>query len=522
MAKNGFTKVTLLLLLSGLLLVFAGGAAVVFRQGEQQQSQATILDGAVTVSKLSKDLQDKINAAELVDDKETDAAQTAANEAKVLAQQALDLTKEPIFTTGATGTTGARGETGPSGANGVAGAAGADGTPGQRGEQGATGVQGEQGEQGPQGTQGAQGAQGPQGVQGPQGPQGEQGPAGSVTLDGTSLQQSVSGLSINFSRDNTWSGAQSYSSAITAPTSTNTINGVVINSGALSSVASLTGSGALSVVSGGTNTALSLDSNGEGAINIGTGSAAKVISIGNSSGTTGLVFSSGSGNISFDSGTTYIDTTSNRLGVNTSSPDEAIQVVGSAMMGEDTLNYVKFESDGTLQFNGTATVWEDLRFPATAINPTGAPSPMTFDTTNIGFSAAASGTQVIAVVGQMPHAWKQGSSIVPHIHWSPTSTDTGSVLWRLEYKWTNINDTESGSFTTVDVLDPGDGTTLKHQLASFGSISGTGKTLSSALVMKISRIGGDASDTYADAALMREFDIHYEIDTIGSRSEYVK
>lgn len=168
------------------------------------------------------------------------------------------------------------------------------------------------------------------------------------------------------------------------------------------------------------------------------------------------------------------------------------------------------------------TVWDDLRFPSISINPAGAPGPMSFDTTNIGFLAAPAATQMIAIVAQMPHAWKIDSNVVPHIHWMPTTTNTGSVLWRMEYKWTSIFETESGSWTTVDVLTAADGIAFKHQLSSFGPISGQGKGLSSILTIKISRIGGDVSDTYTGDALLKEFDIHYEMDSHGSTREYIK
>jgi hypothetical protein len=147
---------------------------------------------------------------------------------------------------------------------------------------------------------------------------------------------------------------------------------------------------------------------------------------------------------------------------------------------------------------------------------------MTFDTANIGFLASPSATQVIAIIAQMPHSWKLGSTIYPHIHWMPITTNTGSVLWHIEYKWTNVFATESGTWTTLDILSPADGIAFKHQLSSFGGISGEGKYLSSILTIKISRIGGDGTDTYTADALLKEFDIHYEMDTLGSRQEYIK
>lgn len=185
-------------------------------------------------------------------------------------------------------------------------------------------------------------------------------------------------------------------------------------------------------------------------------------------------------------------------------------------------SYTEFEEDGTIHFNGNATTWEDLRFPATAINPAGAPSAMSFDTTNIGFIAGPSGTSVIAIIAQLPHAWKEGSSIYPHIHWMPMNTDDKNVYWRMEYIWVNRGDIEPATWTTVNIQSAAAGAAMTHQLSSFGAISGAGKTISSILTIKISRIGGDTLDTFSGDALLKEFDIHYEIDTIGSRTELSK
>ena len=171
----------------------------------------------------------------------------------------------------------------------------------------------------------------------------------------------------------------------------------------------------------------------------------------------------------------------------------------------------------------TDTPWEDLRAPATAINPPGQVSDPDWDNTNGGWLFDAAGTEILWIIMQLPHSYKEGSNIKPHLHWCPTNTNTGNVLWRMEYKWTNVGETEAGTFSTLNVLDAGDGTALKHQIAPFDAITGTGKTLSSMLVLKLSRIGGDGTDTYNADALLREFDIHYETDTPGgSHSEYSK
>lgn len=65
--------------------------------------------------------------------------------------------------------------------------------------------------------------------------------------------------------------------------------------------ATLTGAGALTINSGATTT-LALDSGTTGAINIGTTSTAKTITIGNGTGATSLVFNAGTGNIDIGTG----------------------------------------------------------------------------------------------------------------------------------------------------------------------------------------------------------------------------
>lgn len=109
----------------------------------------------------------------------------------------------------------------------------------------------------------------------------------------------ASGIAINLSNANTWAATQTFSQAIVAPTSTNTINGLVINSGALSNVASITGSGNLTVQADATNGSLTLhsagtgdvyvDSGTTGSVNVATDSAhAKILTLGNTAAGSGI------------------------------------------------------------------------------------------------------------------------------------------------------------------------------------------------------------------------------------------
>jgi hypothetical protein len=168
------------------------------------------------------------------------------------------------------------------------------------------------------------------------------------------------------------------------------------------------------------------------------------------------------------------------------------------------------------------TYWDDLRFPVQAINPPGAASDPDRDSTDGTFLFDAGSTELLMGIAQMPHKWKEGTAIDPHVHWSPTNTNTGNVLWRFAYKIANIDGTFPALYTNIDILDAGSGTADTHQMAEFASVDMTGKTISAIIKWRLSRIGGDGTDTYNADAKLLEFDIHFELDRPGSREELTK
>jgi len=192
-------------------------------------------------------------------------------------------------------------------------------------------------------------------------------------------------------------------------------------------------------------------------------------------------------------------------------------------------SYIQYVGNGDVEsYSNTSQYeanWDDLRFPASAVNPPGQAADPDFDTTNGTWLFAASGTEVIFLIAQMPHAWKEGSTIKPHVHWYKTTSASGNVYWQLDYKKFPIGEVGDAAFTTIasaTAVTGDDDTAQQHILTAFPDVTMSGMTLSDMLIMKLSRIGGDAADTYgADAALM-EFDIHYQIDTLGSEQLYIK
>ena len=202
---------------------------------------------------------------------------------------------------------------------------------------------------------------------------------------------------------------------------------------------------------------------------------------------------------------------------------------GGPLIVGDTTDFVEFEADGMMVMNGTATIWDDIRVNAlsTKLPAIGAPSFTQFADDGAGSTGVftymfddSSEDQVFFNI-IIPHGYKLGSDLEPHVHWSPQTTNAGRVDWFLEYTISNLDGT-FGNTSTVTMSDTGDGTINKSQVTDAAIIDGTSLTLAALLICRLSRNGGVGTDTLVGDAAFLEFDIHFEQDTIGSREDFTK
>lgn len=134
---------------------------------------------------------------------------------------------------------------------------------------------------------------------------------------------------------------------------------------------------------------------------------------------------------------------------------------------------------------------------------------------------------------QIPHTWKVGTDLHPHVHWVPVSNGTAGqkVSWGLEYSFARIGDS-FGNTTIIygNTSVPNDSSLVadKHYLTNLPEIATEDDityAVSSMLVGRLFRNtagAGESEDDYGAAVRLFEFDIHIEIDTVGSREEYTK
>jgi len=171
-------------------------------------------------------------------------------------------------------------------------------------------------------------------------------------------------------------------------------------------------------------------------------------------------------------------------------------------------------------------VWEDLRMPVNVVRvPTTAPP---------GWDAFKTGLEIlwfdpdtdnqVYFATQLPHAYKEGTNIVFHTHWTPAANGNLNevVNWGLEYSWANTGDDFPGTTTIyANAHIPTDATLVadRHYRTDFAEISGAGKEISSILMGRFFRDadGSGGTDDYGDNAGLLEIDIHYQLNTLGSR-----
>ncbi|MEQ1799098.1 MAG: hypothetical protein ABL872_14185 [Lacibacter sp.] len=143
------------------------------------------------------------------------------------------------------------------------------------------------------------------------------------------------------------------------------------------------------------------------------------------------------------------------------------------------------------------------------------------------------GVEAMSFQVQLPHGWVEGTTIHPHLHWTPRGNNTsGNVEWNLDYSWVNYDPTTPQVFPAATVstvvASPASGNFVQsaHYItaltAANAGISGTGKKISSILICRIWRNSANAADTYAEDAGVLFLDFHIQVDAAGSRQEYVK
>lgn len=189
-------------------------------------------------------------------------------------------------------------------------------------------------------------------------------------------------------------------------------------------------------------------------------------------------------------------------------------------------NYTEFEEDGTLHMVGNATVYKDINVSGASLVKTGANAPdiinfVNANTATYAFDGGALTEKLYGTI-ELAHDYYEGTDVEFHIHWAPTTANTGNVVWQIYWTWQNAGSTFSASTLATATATAAGGTAWVSKYISVATLSGTGKTINSHIVFQVFRDPSNAGDTYPDDAALIQIGIHYQSDSLGSRTTSTK
>jgi hypothetical protein len=245
-------------------------------------------------------------------------------------------------------------------------------------------------------------------------------------------------------------------------------------------------------------------------------------------------------------GGTGIDTTGSAQKASVAIDSTVATLTGSQVLTNKTLTTPKIAevvsgasaADLTVTTGSAKTlvlgtpVWEDLIVSTAAVRLGGASAAD--EQAYKGGLVASFGTgsdQNMYFTFQLPHAYKIGTDVEFHIHWTIAASGAGAGVENVEWLFTssacspNVAATFESWPTATDhaalVVDVQDITADNHMATEIATIDGTDFLSSEVIICSLQR-NVDTSDDYGDAVYIVQLDLHYQIDTMGSRTEWAK
>lgn len=198
------------------------------------------------------------------------------------------------------------------------------------------------------------------------------------------------------------------------------------------------------------------------------------------------------------------------------------------VFGDETDN-VTINSLG-IRLNGTATVFDDVRFDALSLRQTGQGVSVNTTELTVDYLSSANNLDYMIAAPQMPHARKNGAVIKPHIHWEQNQNAVPNFA--LQYRYQLALSGKTTAWTAVKCNIPVEaytsGTMNMICRAETSITPPAGDDVSDIIQFRIIRdttnaLGlGFGADPYTGTVQVNSFDCHIELDSFGSFDEYVK
>lgn len=204
------------------------------------------------------------------------------------------------------------------------------------------------------------------------------------------------------------------------------------------------------------------------------------------------------------------------------------QMTGVNKFGSTT-DYTQFDTRGNMTMVGNARPYRDEKNDVLNIKVQGTGLSVDATESTLDFTTAANLSDYGYVNVQLNHDRDELEPVYPHIHWFQNNNASPNFL--LEYRW-NLNGKSKVTAWTR----------IKCNTLAFTYVSGTlnqisytspisapsGSDVSDIIQFRIYRDNANTStlftgaDAYTGDAELVSFDVHVEINSVGSDEEYVK
>jgi hypothetical protein len=190
-------------------------------------------------------------------------------------------------------------------------------------------------------------------------------------------------------------------------------------------------------------------------------------------------------------------------------------------------NHTTFEADGTMLMVGDATTFDDSMVSPTAFRSGGTALTFALLTATIYTHRFDVGDEIHVVV-QLPHSMKVNTKIYPHLHivnQNAIGNTNYNVAFDMHYTWASIGSIFPAELNELNVKQSFQNIgALTHKMLSFTELTPTVAQggISSIFMAKITRVNANAQPYNTADIYTLGFDIHFEMDTIGSRNPTTK
>jgi len=182
-----------------------------------------------------------------------------------------------------------------------------------------------------------------------------------------------------------------------------------------------------------------------------------------------------------------------------------VSVSGQMLVWNSTAAYFDF-----------SPVWNDIILQVSNLRPGNTPPVFAaFRNGVYGLRFDANTGDEVHGAFEVVHDYKEGTDMVAHCHWSPTSTDIGNIVFGFEY--THANDSQAFSTTATATNTPVAASGVVNQLTrtNIVTLDGTNYKIGDIIAFRFYRQNG-GTDTFTGNAFVHSIGIHYQADTNGS------